>query len=96
SAGHKGDPQLDDLTNRMRLEFDEKKRMQLGYDIQRQVAAKMYFIAFPGGANGFDLAWPAVRNRMVYVDDVARPVGVTTTTNGGVWLDKTKAPFASA
>jgi peptide/nickel transport system substrate-binding protein len=96
SAGHKGDSQLDDLTTRMRLEFDEKKRMQLGYDIQRQVAAKMYFIAFPGGANGFDLAWPAVRNRMVYVDDVARPVGVTTTTNGGVWLDKTKPPFTNA
>jgi peptide/nickel transport system substrate-binding protein len=93
SAAHKGDARLDDLTTKMRLEFDEKKRMELGYEIQRHVAGKMYFIAFPGGANGFDLAWPAVRNRMVYVDDVARPVGVTTTTNGAAWLDKTKPPF---
>jgi hypothetical protein len=52
----------------------------------------MYFIAFPGGANGFDLAWPAVRNRMVYVDDVSRPTGLGS-GNGALWLDQTKAPF---
>jgi len=96
SGRHQGDPRLDQLTTAMRLEFDEKKRMELGHEIQRQVAAKMYFIAFPGGANGFDLAWPAVRNRMVYVDDVARPVGVTGSGNGTIWLDRTKPPFKPA
>ncbi|HEX5368749.1 MAG TPA: ABC transporter substrate-binding protein [Dehalococcoidia bacterium] len=96
SGAHKGDPMLDQMTNKMRLEVDDTKRMQLGYDIQRYVAEKMYFIAFPGGGNGFELAWPAVRNRMVYVDDVARPVGVTSTGNGAVWLDQTKPPFKPA
>jgi ABC-type transport system substrate-binding protein len=96
SSRHQGDPKLDDLTTAMRLEFDEKRRMEIGHEIQRLVAGKMYFIAFPGGANNFELAWPAVRNRMVYVDDVSRPVGVTGGGNGAVWLDQTKPPFRPA
>jgi ABC-type transport system substrate-binding protein len=93
AASHKGDPKLDQLTTKMRLEFDDKKRMEIGYDIQRHAGQKMYFIAFPGGANGFDLAWPCVRNRMVYVGDVARPVSASTTGNGTLWLDRSKPPF---
>jgi ABC-type transport system substrate-binding protein len=93
SGKHQGDPTLDGLTNKMLLEFDEKKRQEIGYDVQRLAAGKMYFIDFPGGANGFDLAWPAVRNRMVYVDDFARPVSASPTGNATLWLDTTKAPF---
>ena len=84
------------MTSAMRLEFDDKKRQELGNEIQRYLGEKMYFIAFPGGANGFELAWPAVRNRNVYRGDAARPIGpsgATGTGNGTVWLDKTKAPF---
>jgi ABC-type transport system substrate-binding protein len=93
SSGNKGDPKLDQLTTRMRLEFDDKKRQDIGYEIQRYLGEKQYFIAFPGGANGFDLAWPAVRNRSVYRGDVARPVSASSTGNGTLWLDRTKAPF---
>jgi ABC-type transport system substrate-binding protein len=93
SGNHKGDPKLDQMTTKMRLEFDDKKRQDIGADIQRYLGEQMYFIAFPGGANGFDLAWPAVRNRSVYVGDVARPVSASTTGNGALWLDKTKPPF---
>jgi ABC-type transport system substrate-binding protein len=93
SGAHKGDARLDQMTTRMRLEFDDKKRQDIGNEIQRYLGEKQYFIAFPGGANGFDLAWPAVRNRGVYVGDVARPVSASSTGNGTLWLDKTKAPF---
>jgi ABC-type transport system substrate-binding protein len=93
SANHRGDPKLDDLTTKMRLEFDDKKRQEVGNEIQRYAAAKMYFIAFAGGSNGFDLAWPAVRNRSVYVNDVARPVSASATGNGALWLDRSKPPF---
>jgi hypothetical protein len=78
----------------MRLEFDDKKRQAIGNDLQRYLGEKQYFIAFPGGANGFDLAWPAVRNRGVYLGDGARPVSASPTGNATLWLDKTKAPFA--
>jgi peptide/nickel transport system substrate-binding protein len=94
SASHQGDPTLDELTNKLRLETDADAAKALAHDIQRQAARKMYFIAFPGGANSFALSWPAVRNLMVYVDDTARPIGVGGTGNGAVWLDQTKAPFA--
>ena len=93
SSSHKGDPKLDDLTNKLRLEADAEAAMALAHDIQRYAAAKMYFIAFPGGANSFDLAWPCVRNRMVYVDDTSRPIGVGNTGNGALWIDQTKPPF---
>jgi ABC-type transport system substrate-binding protein len=93
---HQGDANLDDLTTKMRREFDDKKRQEIGYDIQRYAGGKQYFIAFPGGANGFDLAWPAVRNRNVYVDDVARPVSASPTGNGAIWLDQTKPPFTKS
>jgi ABC-type transport system substrate-binding protein len=96
SGAHKGDARLDQMTTNMRLEFDDKKRQELGNEIQRYLGEKMYFIAFPGGANGFELAWPAVRNRNVYRGDAARPIGpsgATGTGNATVWLDKTKAPF---
>ncbi len=93
SGNHKGDPMLDQMTTKMRLEFDDKKRQDIGSDIQRYLGAQMYFIDFPGGANGFDLAWPAVRNRSVYLGDVARPISASTTGNATIWLDKTKAPF---
>ena len=63
-----------------------KKRQALVYDFQRQEGRKQYFTAFPGGANTFMLAWPAVRGRYVYRGEAQR---VDTT----IWLDETKAPF---
>ncbi len=58
----KGDPTMDDLTNKMRREFDANKRYQYGFELQRYEAKMQYYPMFPGGANGFNLVWPAVEN----------------------------------
>jgi ABC-type transport system substrate-binding protein len=82
------DSTLDDLTTKMVREFDNKKRMELGHDIQRYEGQKMYYPRI-GGATGFSVGWPAVRNRDVYRGGTMR--GFTT-----IWLDQEKAPFKRA
>jgi peptide/nickel transport system substrate-binding protein len=82
--GTAGDPVLDELAVKMRREFDMEKRQQIGYEIQRYDAKQNYYIRFPGGADLFSLAWPALANWSVY--------------KGGYpwfyyWLDQEKAPF---
>ena len=83
---HAGDPALDELTNKIRREFDDKKRQALILDLQRYEGNTLYYLWLPGGANGFELAWPAVRNRQVFRGDAHRD-------NAAIWLDQTKAPF---
>jgi ABC-type transport system substrate-binding protein len=82
-----GDPQTEDWTNKMRSEFDTKKRISLVQDLQRYNAQKQYSTLLPGGAAGLSLAWPIVRNRGVY------RVGLHWPLNHFEWLDETKAPL---
>jgi ABC-type transport system substrate-binding protein len=79
------DATLDEMTNKIVKEFDEKRRMALAHDIQRYEGEKMYYPRI-GGSTGFSLGWPAVRNREVYRGGTMR--GLTTN-----WLDQEKAPF---
>jgi ABC-type transport system substrate-binding protein len=79
-----GDPQLDSLIERARLERDTEKRRMLVFDIQRHLAKAMYVIQFPGPATGFTMAWPCLGNFLVYRG--ARPTY-------GLWVDETKPPF---
>jgi hypothetical protein len=82
------DATLDDLTSKMIREFDAKKRMEIGFDIQRYEGQKMYYPRI-GGATGFSIGWPAVRNREVHRGGTMRQL--TT-----LWLDQEKAPFKRA
>jgi len=87
------DPTLDDLTGKAVKEFDTKKRQALAYEIQRYEGGKNFYPRL-GGATGFSLAWPAVRNREVYR-------GGTGSHNGQVayatiFLDPEKAPLRKA
>jgi ABC-type transport system substrate-binding protein len=82
------DGTLDELTTKMVREFDTKKRMELGFEIQRYEGQKMFFPRI-GGATGFSLGWPAVRNR-----EVER--GGTMRRYTTLWLDQEKPPFKRA
>ena len=85
-----GDPAIDSLIEKARLEKDDKKRQALIYDIQRSLAKSMYGLINPGTATTFGVAWPAVRNYQTY-----RHVGGKGWTHYGMWLDETKAPFTN-
>jgi len=85
-----GDPAIDSLIEKARLEKDNKKRQGYIYDAQRQLAKSVYGLINPGTATTFAVAWPAVRNYQTY-----RHVGGQGWTHYGVWLDETKAPFTN-
>ena len=83
-----GDPQMDDLTTKMRSEFDFKKRTAYALDLQKLAARKQYTINSPGGAPSLSLAWPVLQNRGVFRVD-----GPQFYYN---WLDQTQAPLKKA
>jgi peptide/nickel transport system substrate-binding protein len=83
-----GDPAVDSLIEKARLEKDAKKRQAYVYDAQRHLAKTMYGLINPGTATTFALAWPAVRNYQTY-----RHIGASGWTHYGVWLDESKPPF---
>jgi peptide/nickel transport system substrate-binding protein len=64
-----GDPVVEDLLLKLRREFDDSKRKALAIDVQRHLGKTMYIIRNPGGATGFSLAWPALRNFNVFIGD---------------------------
>jgi len=82
-----GDPKMDDLTLQTRREFDQKKRIQIGYDIQRYEAQQQYFPFAPGGASALTLTWPVLRNVGVYKGGRDELVYL--------WVDDTKPPLKS-
>src|SRR5204863_25574 len=55
-----GDPQLDALIEKARLERDPEKLRAVAGDIQRLLAKTMYIIQPPGAAAGFTMAWPCL------------------------------------
>jgi peptide/nickel transport system substrate-binding protein len=82
-----GDPQVETMIEKARLEPDTEKRRALVFELQRYLAKTMYALNSPGGASGFLVAWPALGNFRVWQG--AR-------THYRYWIDDTKAPFKSA
>jgi peptide/nickel transport system substrate-binding protein len=79
-----GDPQVDALIEKARVERDAERRRGLVADIQRYLAKAMYAIPNPGSATGFTLAWPCLGNYQVFH-------GARTLYR--YWVDETKPPL---
>ncbi len=82
-----GDPQVDSLVEKGRLERDTEKRRQIVFEIQRYLAKPAYALRTPGMARAFLVAWPCVGNFQLW--EAARQ-------NYQWWVDDTKAPIAKA
>lgn len=80
-----GDPYVDQTLAKAKVEFDDKKRLELVHELQRYLAKTQYAIRHPGGASGFDLASPAIQNYGVFNSDQITRMHSTTW-----WLDNTK------
>jgi ABC-type transport system substrate-binding protein len=87
---HSGDPKVDDLIRKSRVEKDGNKRKQLMYDIQRHMAGEMYFMRSLAGATGFSLAWPALMNYEFWKG----PSNRRSEEVSYYWIDETKKPNA--
>jgi peptide/nickel transport system substrate-binding protein len=88
-----GDPALEALLNKARIEPDIEKRRGLVHDMQRYLAKAAYAIPHPpGDASFFFTAWAAVQNFLVYQGDRRGNVAAVHTW----WLDQTLPPFKKA
>jgi ABC-type transport system substrate-binding protein len=85
-----GDPYVESQLAKARVEFDAEKRRPIVHELQRYLAEQQYHLRWPGGAAGFDLAWPAVRNFRVYRPGTQQANLVANTT---WWIDETQPPF---
>ncbi|HWO73651.1 MAG TPA: hypothetical protein VNN21_08835 [Dehalococcoidia bacterium] len=82
-----GDPTCNDLTDRMRTEFDDDKRKSLAIELQKYLGKMQYMIYYPGAVTGFQLAWPAVRNwRVLRTGDFGQ-------LWASYWVDDTQPPL---
>jgi ABC-type transport system substrate-binding protein len=89
----KGDPRLNDMLEKARLEFDEKALKSQLHDIQRYLARTMWGLNTPGGATSFRMNWPAVRNSGVWRR--TRQGGFSQWDPYQLWLDQSQPPFTS-
>lgn len=82
-----GDPQVDAMIAKARIEQDAEKGKALVFDIQRYLAKAIYGLKPPGAATELTAAWPALRNFRVFLG--AR-------NNYRWWIDETLPPFKAA
>ena len=83
-----GDPLVDDLIQKSKIEPDNEARIEIMHELQRHCAEQMYIIRALSGATSFELAWPAIRNYL-YFRGARRSEEVRY-----FWLDKTQPPEA--
>jgi ABC-type transport system substrate-binding protein len=82
-----GDPYVDSEITRLQSELDANKRKTAVHELQRHLAKTQYAIRWPGGATSFSLAWPALRNFLVF----RAPGPIQGTLHH--WVDETQPPF---
>jgi ABC-type transport system substrate-binding protein len=80
-----GDPQVDALIEKARVERDTERRRALVFDLQRYLGKSLYGLLPPGVASGFEMVWPCLRNFRVHL----RPPPYLY----GQWVDEAKPPF---
>lgn len=87
TSAHGGDPRVDEITTKIRQAFDIEERWVLAHELQRYEAEMQYNPLLPGGARGFDLAWPALANYGTWRANQSDALERTW------WIDDTKAPL---
>jgi ABC-type transport system substrate-binding protein len=90
---HLGDPQVNNLIEKLKQEFDAKAQQSLVKDFQQYIAKQMYYLP-DYQAGSFVLAWPVVSNYLLWRNwsgGVAQAEG-----DLNLWLDETRPPIGKA
>jgi ABC-type transport system substrate-binding protein len=89
----KGDPKLNDMLLKARLETDVNKAKELMKEVQRYMAQQAYHIPKPSNSIPFTVWWPALANVGAFTSS---PVGANRWAEHNLawWIDTTKPPLA--
>jgi ABC-type transport system substrate-binding protein len=88
-----GDPAVNDLTNKIRREFDVKKQQDYAHELQRTLAKASYHVPYgPYAALGVGVYWPVIGNLGVYRGAPAGSPAAETAIHW--WIDDTQKPLA--
>jgi peptide/nickel transport system substrate-binding protein len=91
---YRGDPKINDMLEKIRLEYDIHRQEALVYDFTRYYTGQAYSVTRPVSAKGFSLWWPVIQNQGVYK---TYPGGsVQAETNIYWWIDPSKPPLGKA
>ena len=86
-----GDPAVNSILEKARVERDVEARRKLLFDAQRVLAKAQHAMVMPqGGATGFVLAWPSMKNYRVW-----NSIGAGWDMYQ-IWSDETKPPYTNA
>jgi ABC-type transport system substrate-binding protein len=88
----KGDPKLNDMLAKMRLETDKNKAQAGMKEVQRYMAQQAYSVPKPSNSIPFTVWWPALGNVLSFTSS---PVGANRWAEHNLywWIDQTKPPF---
>ena len=89
-----GDPKVNDLTERIKAEYDSNKQKDLVHDLIRYVTEEATALAKPSTAKDYTLTWPALANFGVYTTYPSGARAAETMINW--WIDPSKPPLARA
>ena len=87
-----GDPTVDSLIDKMKAEFDPKRRVELGAEMQKYLAKQAYYICRPGLADQFLMAQEAIQNFNVFQGD-SRVVQLGIEGMLNLWADPSKQGY---
>jgi ABC-type transport system substrate-binding protein len=86
-----GDAKVNELTNKIRGEFDLRKSQELIQELVKYFTGQMYFIPQVSQAKAFSLWWPVIANNGVW--DSSPNESLWKESRLHWWLDPTKPPI---
>ena len=93
--GNVGDPKVNDLLAKLRLESDNNKIKEGVKEAQKYLAEQMYIIPKPTNSIPFTVWWPSIQNVMSFNTAPSGP-NRWAEQNLQWWIDETKPPFTKS
>jgi len=93
--GNVGDPKMNDLLGKLRVESDTNKIKEGVKEAQKYLAEQMYIIPKPTNSIPFTVWWPSIQNVMSFNTAPSGP-NRWAEQNLQWWIDETKPPFTTS
>jgi len=89
---HLGDPRVNDMIEKIKLENDRSRQQDLVHDLIRYMTGQAYNIPRPATSKNFNVWWPVIGNLGVYPTYAGGQERIEPSWHW--WIDSTKPPVA--